>query len=110
MLRIVMGDLLGQDLPECTSSAATRSGCPGSASWVGCLRDRAAIAVFSSTDNTNAFTGRDRYKPHTSAARSQNARSCLRVSQPAPGEVDVMITAAIVALSVTKMLIRLPHR
>ena len=56
--------------------------CPGAAGTVGCLRDRAAMAVFSSTDNTKALVGCDRYRPHTSAARSQNNGSFLRVNQP----------------------------
>jgi hypothetical protein len=39
------------------------------------------MAVFSSIDSTRALRGWDRYRPHTSATRSQNSGSSLRVNQ-----------------------------
>ena len=50
--------------------------------WVGCLRDLAWIPVFSSIDNTTAFAGGDRYRPHTSAACAQNSGVSVLVNQP----------------------------
>ena len=40
------------------------------------------MAVFSSIERTTAFSGGDKYSPHTSAARSQNSGVSLRFSQP----------------------------
>jgi hypothetical protein len=81
--------------PECTSNAAIRQAVPwrqysnsrwqtmpGVAGRVGCVLERAAIAVFSSTLSTSAPWGLSRYRPHTSAARSKKAGSSGRLSQP----------------------------
>jgi hypothetical protein len=54
----------------------------GATGWVGRVRLRAPIPVFSSTDSTSALVGGTRYSPQTSAARSQKAGSSGRVIQP----------------------------
>jgi hypothetical protein len=93
---VLRGTSAATTVPKCTSNAATieavpcrrysnstRSVWPGPPNRVGCFRDRAAIAVFSSTDSTKALVGFDKYKAHTSAARSQKLRSSW-AGQPTP--------------------------
>lgn len=44
-------------VPWRTYSNSWRAARPGAAGWVGCLRERAAIAVFSSIDSSTALSG-----------------------------------------------------
>jgi hypothetical protein len=69
-------------LPWRRYSNSSRAGCPGVAGRPGWRRDRAAIAVFSSTDSTIAPSGGLRYRSHTSATRSQKSGVSRRVSRP----------------------------
>jgi hypothetical protein len=58
------------------------SGPAGAGSVDGRVRLRAPIPVFSSTANTSALSGALRYRPQTSAVRSQNPGTSRRVIQP----------------------------
>lgn len=69
-------------VPCLTYSNSRRLEWPGRAERSGCLRERAAIAVFSSTDTTIEPAGQDRYRSQISAAFSKNAGSSGRVSHP----------------------------
>src|SRR5215213_5675273 len=58
-------------VPWRTYSCSWRAGRPGATGWVGRVRLRAGMPVFSSTLSTRALVGGTRYSPQMSAARSQ---------------------------------------
>src|SRR6266498_5039370 len=64
-------------VPLRSYSNSRRSAIPGTAGLVGLMRVLAWIEVFSFIDQTTAFSGGLRYRPHTSPAFSQKSGSWL---------------------------------
>jgi hypothetical protein len=71
-----------ETVPCRTYSNSRCRGRPLAAGRSACLRLRADIAVFSSTDTTTEPGGQERYRSQISAAFPKNNGSSGRVSQP----------------------------